>query len=275
MPDPTPITPPAPIAPPTHWYEGADAETIGYFTARGWDKDAKTAAFEASKAHREAEKFIGAPASELIRLPKQPGDAAWDGVYQRLGAPKEAKEYDFANVKKANGEKPSDAFLDAVRETAFKLKLSKDRAPELAQAMVKAREGEETLVSAEKQALVAQEKDKLEKNWGLNKEAHLFVAKSAANALGVPVEAVNALEGQIGYAALMNMFLTIGQKIGEDKFIRNDKTPANGLLTKDQAASKRSELQSDTAWRKRYLDGGVAELNEMKALNAIITGQSW
>jgi len=63
------------------WYEGAAAEDVGYFQNRGWDKvDAKTAAFNAAKAHREAEKLIGAPADKMIRLPNDPNDAeAWRG----------------------------------------------------------------------------------------------------------------------------------------------------------------------------------------------------
>jgi hypothetical protein len=37
---------------------------LGYLQNRGWDKvDAKTAAINAGKAHREAEKLIGAPAT--------------------------------------------------------------------------------------------------------------------------------------------------------------------------------------------------------------------
>ena len=47
--------------------------------------------------YREAEKLIGAPASQLLRLPADPSKDM-DGmkaVWQRLGAPSDAKEYDF------------------------------------------------------------------------------------------------------------------------------------------------------------------------------------
>jgi hypothetical protein len=49
------------------------------------------------KAHREAEKLIGAPASEMIRIPKDPNDAeGWRQVRSRLGVPADEKGYDFA-----------------------------------------------------------------------------------------------------------------------------------------------------------------------------------
>jgi hypothetical protein len=87
------------------WYDGAGAEDVGYFQNRGWDKvDAKTAAINAAKAHREAEKLIGAPAAELVRLPKDPNDAAgWAAVRSRLGVPADEKGYNFADVKHADG----------------------------------------------------------------------------------------------------------------------------------------------------------------------------
>src|SRR5258708_6406048 len=103
-------TPPASDKP---WHDGLAAEDVGYFQNRGWDKvDAKTAAINAAKAHREAEKLIGAPADKIIRLPNDPNDAeAWRQVRLRLGAPKDAKEYDFSTVKFADGTDLDEPFV--------------------------------------------------------------------------------------------------------------------------------------------------------------------
>ena len=90
-PTPAPAVPPAPAA---AWWQGkVDEATAGYFKNRGWDgKSADEVAILAANAHREAEKFIGAPADKLVRLPAQPNDeAGWREVYSRLHAVAEGR----------------------------------------------------------------------------------------------------------------------------------------------------------------------------------------
>src|SRR5437879_5504237 len=91
------------------WHQGADAETLGHIQNRGWqDKPANEVALAAIKAHREAEKLIGVPADQLLRLPVSTADAeAWKPVWQKLGAPVDAAGYDFTPIKTAAGEAPN------------------------------------------------------------------------------------------------------------------------------------------------------------------------
>ena len=92
------------------WHDGLPAEDVGYFQNRGWDKtDAKTAAVAAAKAHREAEKLIGAPADKIVRLPNDPNDAeAWRQVRLRLGMPQDEKGYaDTLKVVTEAGDAPT------------------------------------------------------------------------------------------------------------------------------------------------------------------------
>lgn len=265
------VTPPVTPPPAALWYDGADQETVGYLTSRGWDKDAKVAAFGAIKAHKEAERFVGIPTSELLRLPKVANDPAWDGVWQRLGAPKEAKEYTFEGVKKADGNPPDDKFLDGVRAIAAELKLPKDRAPQLAQHLLKQQESAGVFNQQENAAKIALEKDTLQKNWGSNFNANFFVAQRAAQALGVTEAQIKALDSTVGHAAVMEMFRTIGAKIGEDKFISNGNSPVPGVMTKAEAINRRAELMADNAWVTRYRAGGREELNTMVGLSTLIS----
>src|SRR5258708_38450661 len=90
------------------WYTGVtgvDQEMVGHWTNRGWiNKTAPEIAVEATKAAREAQAYVGVPAEQLVRLPKDPKDElGWKQVWQRFGVPKEAKEYDFTPVKFADG----------------------------------------------------------------------------------------------------------------------------------------------------------------------------
>lgn len=260
------------------WYDGAAAEDVGYFQNRGWDKvDAKTAAFNAAKAHREAEKLIGAPADKIIRLPNDPNDAeAWRGVRLKLGMPQDAKGYadSLKVVKHANGTDLSADEVTTLSERAFKLGLSKSDALTYVSETIKERDASVTTNAAELEGKLAAQKSALAENWGPNFDANMFVAKRTAGALGVTPEQVAALERVIGYDKVMDMFRNIGTKIGEDKFV-NSTDMNNGLprtMTKEQAVDRKASLMADKAWVTAYLAGDAQKKAEMTALNTMIVG---
>lgn len=252
------------------WYHGkADAATIGYLQARGWDKDPVHAALEAGKAHREAEKMLGAPAADIVRLPKKEDSAGWQGVYERLGKPKDVKEYDFASVKTKAGTPLPDPLVEKLRATAASLNLPKDQAAALGKSVLDLVETADAAAVAERESNIAKEKDKLADNWKGNFEQNMLIARRTAVTLGMSEEQITALEKTGGYASVMNMLRQLGTMIGEDKFIANDKSGGPRIMTKEMAAAKIAELKADTAWRDRYLAGGTAEMREMQDLIAI------
>lgn len=269
-PDVTPTPTPTPDA---KWYAGADAELIGHIQTKGWhEKPANTVALEAIRAHREAEKFIGVPADQVLRLPKDATDeAGWKALHGRLGVPADAKGYDFTGVKFADGKEPDASFTDWLGQTALALNVPKDAAARMGQELVKYLENNETTLATERAAKLVEEKAALDTNWGANKDANLFIAKQAAAKLGVTPEAIQALEGQIGYAKVMEMFRSIGTKIGEANFIDGGKGPGNGIMTREQAVARKAELMADQAFSKRYLDGDAAAVREMTAVLTLIT----
>lgn len=256
----------------TPWHQGLDPETLGHVQNRGWDKlDAPAAAAEAIKAFRGAEKMIGVPSSEILRIPKDAADqAGWGQVYSRLGRPPEPKGYDLSGVKRADGTEIDAATADAFRIAAFENGLSKEAASRLFSAMVKQQDSTATSASVEAQAALALEKDTLAKNWGANHAANMFVAQRAAAALGITPEQVTALEKVAGYSKVMEMFRQIGTKIGEDKFVTGG--PDKGPMTREMAMARKTEVMADAAWRDRYLAGGAPERREMDALTKIIVG---
>lgn len=254
------------------WFDTFDADTKGYITNKGLDRKTAAEAFlEAAKFHREAEKFVGAPANEMVRLPKEANAPEWETVHQRLGKPKDKAEYDFAAVKHV-GDKPLDAALaDTLRAAAFNSNLPKEAAVRMATDIVKHMDGVAEAADAIKADKLAVEKAELMKNWGGNAAANRVVAEAAAKALGVSPEAVAALEGVVGYAKIMEMFRTIGTKIGEDRFVTSGGA-GGGIMTRDQAVAEKAELMRDRAWTTRYSAGGVEEMRKMTALNKIIVG---
>lgn len=258
----------------TPWFTGVagvDADMTTYFTARGIDKlQPAQAAVELAKAHRAAESKLGIPADQILRMPKDAGDTeGWKALHTKLGVPGDPKDYDFSTVKGADGTALPQAVTDWLRATAVKLNLPKDAAVAFATDFQKHQADGLASTKAEFDGKLVAQKVELEKNWGVNKDANLFIAKQAAKALGVDPETIAALEGQIGYSKVMEMFRSIGTKIGEDKYISGNSTNA-GVMTRDQAQVRKSELMADTAWRDRYMAGGTNEAKEMTALNTLI-----
>lgn len=267
----------------TPWYqgvEGVDDAMVGHFQTKGWDKlTPAAAAVQATKSQREAEKLIGMRADhDFIPVPRDPAKGDMGAVYARLGRPAEAKDYDLKDVTMKDGTALDEALATGLRDGLFKAGVAKNNAPEVVKAVVNYLDTKAATTKAEDGAKLVTERQALATNWGVSPEGlqgsvHMQIAQKAAAALGVAPEAIKALEGQVGYAKVMDMFRNIGTKIGEDKFHTGDGKGIDngGMMTFEQAQSRKLELKGDKAWVTKYLSGDVTAKREMAALDTIIT----
>jgi hypothetical protein len=258
----------------TPWHAGIEAEFIGHAQNKGWKLDNPKDAFSAAaKVARDLEKHFGAPADRIVRLPAP--DAKPEDIrafHQRLGAPADAKEYDFSAVKDSANNPLAAPIADALRAAAFDRGLSKDAALSVAQSVAKAMDGLKASESADMTAKVAEQKAKLKESWGTSFEYNKIKAMDGARRLGMDPETVASFEGLIGYAGIMETLRKIGVGTTEATFIDNGLNTNGQVTTKEGAVARKQELMADVAWRDRYLAGGVAEKREMTALNMMITG---
>ncbi len=250
-----------------------DAETQGMFKNKGWDtKTPAEAAREAAKSYHEAEKFLGVPKDQLVRMPKDAADAAgWKAFHERIGVPPDAKGYDFTAVKFADGTALDANFIEAVAPALQLAGVSKDRAPEVIKAVVKFMDGAESTENAETTAKLAVERDLWKKECAGNLDANQFIIKQAVQTLGLTEEIVGGLEKQAGYFPIMKALLKIGQMMGEDKFIASPASGEKGIMTVGQAQARLSELKADTAWVTRFNNGdnkANLEFNHLTTLTA-------
>jgi hypothetical protein len=254
------------------WYDGKlDADLLGHVQNAGWKvDDPATLAAEAVKAHREARKFIGVPESQLLRLPTDAKDeAGWNSVWQRLGVPKDPKEYDFSAVKRADGSAIDDQFAETIRQTAATNRVPKDAATAFAQSLVKYQDDQRAAQVAEATAKLNTEKADLAKSWGPNADMNKLAAMQGAKRLGVDAETIAALENVAGYSKVMEMFRKIGAGTSEDTFV-DGKSAAPATAASAQA--RLDELSADKAWRARLFAGDAAAKREHDALIQQITG---
>jgi len=268
-----PGTPPAGNPPAATWYGTPDTETLGYMQARGYDKmTPDKAAIEAMKAHREAEKLIGAPAEQLLRLPKDASDLdGWNKVHARLGVPAEAKDYDISAVKRADGSAVADEEAAVLKTIARELNLPKDVAPVFVQKLVKLADEANAKMDAEYTALLAVERDTLAKNWGTNAANFKVVAENAAKAMGFDEDMLATLERNAGYAKVMEGFRQIGMKTGEDKFVTGA-SDKSAPITHAEATYRLLQLENDTIWWDKFQKGDAATQTEFNNLTRIRSG---
>lgn len=255
------------------WLDTLDEEHRGHAQNKGWDKLEPAAALnEAIRSQRAAEKSLGAPASEMVRVPKVDADpAAIKAFWERLGAPVEATGYNFSELKAKDGTPIDPKLADALRAASFDLHLPADKALGLAQRLLAHQESENISKTADATATAAAERQKLADNWGARAEVNKYVAGRAMESLGLTKEAIDTLQNLpgVGYAAVMEMMLQVGIKQGEARFVSQDGNPG-AILSRDQAVARKAELMNDTAWAKRYLDGDRVANKELYDLLLII-----
>src|SRR5258706_4233645 len=130
------------------WYQGVagiDQEVVGHWTNAGWiNKKPEEIALEATRSWKAAEKHVGVPSDQILRVPKDIKDeAGWKAVWARLGKPAEAKEYDFSAIKYSDGTALDDTFVESARQWAFQHNLPKEAAVGMIQQFTKFLDGAE------------------------------------------------------------------------------------------------------------------------------------
>lgn len=258
------------------WFDTLDDDLKAHVTAKGFDKlEPDAAAAAAVKAHAAAEKMIGVPADQIWKKPKDASDPNFQSIYDAvtgLAAPKGADEYKFDGIKFADGTEPDEGFVTTMRSIAHELKLPIAATGKLAQAVV-AYADRETAAEAEKaRVAAAAEAKELDVAWGQNKEHYTTLAKRAVATLGFPADVIQKIEGAAGYARTMEAFKQLGERMQEPSWLTGNQGGGQKTYSREEALAEINALKGDTAWIKRWMDGGKDERAHFENLHKIAAG---
>lgn len=250
------------------WFDGFDDETKGYLQSRGWDKKpAEEVAAEAIKAHRNAESKLGIPADRVLKMPDEGGD--FSQIWDKLGVPKEAKDYDLTAIK---DEKQAELF----RAIAGEAKMTKTQAATLATKFAEHSESQRTQLEMQKATDVSLAKLQLEQKWGGNKDSYEFIAKRAGEMIGLTAEQLNVIAQTVSYPVVMEGLLKLGTAMGEQKLLGVTNVPGMGSgiapMTREQATEKLADLKKDQDFLAKWAGGDKESARLLENLNRLILG---
>ena len=230
--------PPAPATPPINtdvpFYDSFTNPELKTWTGAKGFKSPETMA----ESLLNMEKLMGAPKDRLLKLPERSDDPEWANVFEKLGRPKTAADY---NIPLPEGD--PGVFAGKAKEAMFKHNLTADQAKGLAEwwnaegaAMQEAQENEIQLKSDA-------EMSQLKSEWGsLATEKEAIARAAAKEFFNLDGDAMTAVERSMGSRAFMEAMVKIGEKLGEAKFVTGD--------SGEQVNSKTKALQEIETLKK-------------------------
>jgi len=263
---------------PKPWYDAYDDETKAFVTAKGYvNDDMPTAIAKAIRGWQSAEKYIGVPADQVLRMPKDAADPLYQTAYERimaLAVPTKPEEYVFDGVRRQDGT-PLDADEQkALRDMSVKHKLTLDQARGLAADYVAQKEASGAEQNNQAATRRAANDIALRQTWNTEHDQKLFQATRAVAAAGFAdgtVEGWAALDTP-KYIANMNAMVALSAALNDATILRGGGIPRQTPGSLDGAGAQRrlDDLMADKGWGERYLNGDRSADEEYKQLRSII-----
>lgn len=258
---------------------GATTPTAGndeFAYAKDWEPEVREgivkAGFKEPKAiaaaYLSAQKLLGVPADQIIRMPKADDLAARRDALSKFGIPATVEEYKIESP----GADPE--FLKTAASWMHEVGIPMREGQELAKRW--AAFGDKTVKDdqAAWAAAVTKETGELNTEWGERGNANRAAVKEAQKLLGWDDATVDAMARAIGLKKTFSALAKVGQPMLPAEF----KGGAGGgggnnfnAMSPQDAAAKRNELMADGEWAKRWLAGDRAARAEALALDTIIS----
>lgn len=262
------------------WYDSfKDAETKEWLKAYGTAyPDAESVARKA----RHLEQFVGADkAGRGIIVPKPDAKPEeWRAYYAKAGLPEKPDGYKLSEAL------AKDPVMTRFRDHAHKIGVPAplfDGVASFIEAEMKSATDAQT---AEFQKRSDKEMADLETEWGTNFDANTTIAQRAvkafipvppntppAEALKMRKDTMNKLEGALGTRFVMNFFKSIGEALGEHKFVDADGVVDTGGMTVEAAKNEINLLKKDKEFGSKLMAKDAEATKKWGDLHRIAFGQ--
>ena len=245
------------------WLDALDDDTKGFVENKGWKEPT-----DILTGYRNLEKLVGAPEDQIVRLPGEGDAAGWSEVFNKLGRPEAAADYDITLPEGLGDPEMADWAKEAFHKAGFTADQAKTFTDEWNTYMA----GKAETMEADYRARVQEEEASLKKEWGAAFDKNVDIARRAAREFGVEPEQLDAMEKAMGFSGLLKLMNRIGGKLGEDAFEGGSGTASFGAMTPAQATAELETLRHDDRFRARYLSGDPDAVAKMDRLMRFANG---
>ena len=200
-----------------------------------------------AKSYVPAVRKMGVPADQLMRVPQNADDPAWNDVYNSMGRPETPDQYYF-------DERFADANLDDFRNIAHNLGLSQNQAEKILDMYSQANYDQMQEAETRHGEMQAQGINALQKEWGKSYNENVELARRAFTNFASK-EALDIMEdsGLGNHPEIVKMFSKIGNLLKEDGIMVGE--PGIGdALSPAMAQEKIDNNLGDSEFNKIYLD---------------------
>lgn len=236
-------TPPAGGTPPAEpFYNGFEDENL-----RAWVENKGFKNVEAvARSALHAEKMVNVPAEQLVRLPQLGDEEGFNALWEKLGRPQEASQYEFVRPE---GVEPNEQFEGSMKELFHKAGVTAEQAKVLSGGYNDLLASDDTQASDDYHTSVDTQVEELKSDWGNGYDRTMAAAKGVVAELEVPGEVVDGIEAAVGYAETMRFFAGLAERFGEDKFVSGE-----GVVRED--FTNATPQQAKVAWEQFQADPG-------------------
>lgn len=246
--------PPAPAAPAKpaagSWLEGLSDDDLSFISAKGWDKEGKSAA-DVVKSYRNLERLRGVDADKLMKRPDWSKEESVAEYRKSLGVPDSPEGYQPVEVQIPTG------VIDPapLAKLANRIHLDQNQFTGLMQGtgelLTEIFQAENERIATEQAAgLVA-----LHKEWGTQTEANEQHVNRAIQAFKISEDAYEALKmSPLGEAGLKRMLANAGAMLGEHQQPRSG-VDAPSVRSSEWAQGEIQRLQNDQGFLSKMGSG--------------------
>lgn len=239
------------------WTQGLDADLKGFVQNKGFT-DAKSVL----ESYRNFEKLQGVPQDRLLKLPENMDTPEGRAIWEKLGRPKDAKDYTI-NIPKENGDPK---MADWLRGVADKSNMTQKQVETLANSWNERTAGDVKAYNDKMAASEQAQEQALKTSWGGAFDQNLNIARSAVKVMGWTKEQVDSIQNGIGYDGVMKLLHQIGSATGEHAFVSGRQVGSDNMSA-DQAKAKITEMISDSGFRARLMSKDADAVRQWDAAN--------
>lgn len=250
-------------SPAASWTDGLNENSQGFVQNKGWES-----AEQMLESYQHLEKTVGAPADQVLRLPKEGDAEGWSDVYNRMGRPESPEGY---KLDSAGATEDGIDFQPRLREWAHEAGLSQGQTAQLndkfqARLTEMAQEAQSQRVEQ-----AAADEQELRKEWGDAWDSKVSDGKRFVQAFNIDNETLGKLESALGTAGLLRLSSEIGRGLGEhsDGGANMNADAAMFGMTPAVARAKINDLTLDKEFMSQYLEGNKEALDRMTRLHAV------